>query len=69
MPCKKENIIFDTVIIDKDIEKNKSLSYILNLKLKNNNNNNIIGEQTILVGLFLSTNMLIKEYEFRFTIS
>ena len=67
MPCKKENIIFDTVIIDKDIEKNKSLSYILNLKLKNNNN--IIGEQTILVGLFLSTNMLIKEYEFRFTIS
>ena len=68
MLIKKENIYFENVIINETITKDKDYSCYLNLKLINNNNN-ITGKQKIVFGLFQSNNMLIKQFEFIFSIS
>ena len=68
MLIKKDNIYFENVIINETITKDKDYSCYLNLKLINNNNN-ITGKQKIVFGLFQSNNMLIKQFEFIFSIS
>jgi hypothetical protein len=68
MLIKKDNIYFENVIINETITKDKDYSCYLNLKLINNNNN-ITEKQKIVFGLFQSNNMLIKQFEFIFSIS
>ena len=68
MPIKKGNIIFENIIINEAITKIKPFNS--KLKLKSINNMNITkGQQNISVGLFEPNNMLIKEYNFTFSIS